>query len=122
MGEVTPSGPKGGAGIGGAIFGGIIGLIVSVILSLIGLGLTSGFWDTASRGACGAAVVDGIVLLAVSAGLGWLAWHMSFRNTSRTFGAGFLRGLSVVAALFLLIPWPCSYTFAAFMSLRACGH
>jgi hypothetical protein len=119
---MTPPEPKGGAGIGAAIFGGIMGLIVSVILSLVGLSLASVFWDNASRGACSPGIVGGIVLLAASAALGALAWYMLFRNTSRTFGAGFLRGLSLVVALYLLIPWPCSYTFAAFMSFRACGH
>jgi hypothetical protein len=124
MAEVTPSGPKSGGGIGAAILGGIIGVIVAVILSIVGLGLSSASWDLSSRtpGACGAGIVIGIILLAASAGLGWLAWHMLFRTSSRTFGAGFLRGLSVVVALFLLIPWPCSYTFAAFMSFRGCGH
>ena len=31
----------------------------------------------------------------------------------------FSAGLSVVVAAFLLIPWPCSYTFAAFMNFRS---
>jgi hypothetical protein len=126
MAEVMPSNPKGtGAGVGGAILGGVVGLIVAVILSLVGLGLSGAMWGDSpmqGAGACRNGIVTGSVLLAAAAGLGWLAWYMLFRNTSRGFGAGFLRGLSLVVALFLLIPWPCSYTGAAFSSFAACAR
>ena len=124
MGEVKPSGSK-GQGTGGAIFGGFIGLLVAVALSVFGLGLSSVVSEGAAppfSGACRGGILSGAVLLGVAAAVGWLAWHMLFRNSSRTFGAGFLRGLSVVVAAFLLIPWPCSYTWAAFSSFTACGH
>lgn len=126
MAEVTPSNPQGSgaASVGGAILGVVIGLILAVILSIVGLSW-SGAWDnSASRGhaACGSAIVTGIVLLAAAAGIAWLAWYMAFRNTSRSFGAGFVRGVSVVVALFLLAPWPCSYTWGAFMSFTACAR
>jgi hypothetical protein len=125
MAEVTPNQPKGGgAAVGGAILGGLLGLIVAVVLSVMGLAFTGVFDGASSSGrvACGSAIVTGIVLLAAAAGIGWLAWYMLVRNSSRSFGAGFLRGLSAIVAAFLLIPWPCSYTWAAFINFGACAR
>jgi hypothetical protein len=124
VGEVTPSPPK-GAGIAGAVAGGIIGLVVAVFLSIAGYSMSGFAWDgsgSPTRGACGSGIVAGIVLLAAAAAIGWIAWYMLFRNSSRTFGAGFLRGLSLIVAAYLLIPWPCSYTWAAFTSFGVCAR
>jgi len=123
MGEVSPSGSK-DHGTSGAAFGACIGLVVAVILSTIGLVLSTFASEGAPQvtGACRGGILTGAVLLAVAAGIGWLGWHMLFRNSSRTFGAGFVRGLSMVVAIYLLIPWPCSYTWAAYTSVSACAR
>ena len=127
MAEVTPSSPKGtGAGVGGLILGGVLGLIVAVVLSVVGLTLSSAAWDTtvpAARGACGGEIVAGISFCRRRPP-GSAGWHGTWSSaTSRSASApACCAGISVVVALYLLIPWPCSYTWAAFINFSACAR
>jgi hypothetical protein len=120
MAELEP--PKRSTSSGGWVLGGMAGVIVAVVLSLVGVigvgvGLSSSSHDP---GACGRGILAGAVLLAVAAGFGALAWYLLFRNRKAGFGPDFLRAMATTIAVFLLAPWPCSYTWAAFFSLAAC--
>ncbi len=96
--------------------GGLTGLADGVVLSL------GGYWAAGALpgGRCAAGVGVGVGLLAVAAGAGFVAWRLVSRRGGGP-ALAFLRGLSVTLAAFLLIPWPCSYSWAGFFAaLSAC--
>ena len=114
MGEVRQ--PK-STGLAGTILGVIVGLVVG-----IGFGLVALAAESQNGSGCGNAVVIGAVLLIAAAGLGLVAWHLVFRVKSESFVVALLRAASVTLALYLLIPWPCSFTWAAVTLFSGCRH
>lgn len=105
---------------GFSVLGAFVALPVCVVLSLCG-----GFFLSLlseQPGMCVHGLVPGIVTVVLAGLLVWFAWHMLVRNRSAGRGASFLRGFSLILAVFLLAPWPCSWTWNGFALAAYCGH
>jgi hypothetical protein len=118
VGEVKPGAPpREDKAAAGFVVGGILTLFVGAILSLF-LGLAGSFGYT--KISCGQAYGEGATLLVIALLFAGLAWYSVFRNKSRSFEMGFLRGIAICALVVLLVPWPCSYPATTYDHLASC--
>jgi len=119
---VTPPGPpqRENATAGFAV-GAIVTMVVGAVVSIVGFAALL-FGPGSDKVPCAQAYGESGVLLVIALLSGALAWYMFFRNKSRGFGAGFLRGMAIGALLVVLVPWPCSYPMAAYGHLATCTH
>jgi hypothetical protein len=118
VGQVNPAGPpREDKAAAGFVVGGILTLFVGGIFSVF-LGLAGMFGNT--KVSCGQAYGEGATLLVIALLFAGLAWYSVFRNKSRDFGMGFLRGIAIGALVVLLVPWPCSYPATTYEHLASC--
>jgi hypothetical protein len=125
MGEVTPPAPRApnpgadGLGIAVGLLLGLVGSVFASVFLVVGpLVMTA----TTPPPTCGQGILIGTLAVAGSAAFAAFAWYMLFRNRTRSFVAGLFRGLSIVCALYFLIPWPCGLTWLAVAGFGVCGH
>ena len=103
----------------GFVVGLILTMFVGAVISIFGFAAVAwGSGDVPCRQAYG----EGGLLLIIALPFAALAWYMFFRNKSRGFGAGFLRGIAIGALVVALVPWPCSYPMAAYGHIATCTH
>ncbi len=121
--EPPPPGPKGPRTTHPAVatsLGVLAGIVLSAAVSygnfMLGMGFPLGGVHPDN---CGLSRVAGVVEVLIALGLAFLAWKAMRRDQS-TSGARFTTALTVVAALFFLLPWPCSFTGAAYALFMGC--
>ena len=113
----TPGQPQQESSAAGFIVGAILTMIVGAVISIFGFAaVASSSGDVPCRQAYG----EGGLLFVIALVSAALAWYMFFRNKSRGFGAGFVRGIAIGALLVVLVPWPCSYPMGVYANLSSC--
>ncbi len=117
--EPAPASTSSSTAAGCLGFGGaVVGLVAAVALSLAGLAVTA----TVADASCGGSIAAGIVEVGVAALAAYAAWRL-IRHPGGGPALTFLRPAAIIVSAFLLVPWPCSYTWiGAFTVWGACAR
>jgi hypothetical protein len=116
--------PAGGAaeerrpGAGEVVVGGCLGGFVGVVIAVLGgIGLL-GSLDSSSKN-CGAAYGQAAIFAAIVIACAVVAWFTLVRRNrtpSHVIAGSFALGMMV----FVLIPFPCNYSFMVLLNLSSC--
>ncbi len=115
----SPGPPRESGSASGFAFGAILIMVIGAVISILGFAAVA--WNSGDV-PCRQAYGEAGLLLVIALISAALAWYMFFRNKSRGFGPGFLRGIAIGALVVVLVPWPCSYPMAAYGHLATCTH
>jgi len=100
----------------------LLGALVGFFAAVLSLTLALPLMSTDPAGACRSAVLVGVVGFLIMIAVLWATWRFVVRPRGGR-RSPFVSGMLVAAAVYLVIPWPCSTGWAgAYLAAQSCGH